>query len=209
MNRTRRALAFALLSSAAVPVAAQIVSFDSLRDDFNQLLPDGTPNEGRIVQARQQVREMMQDGLAALYEYVPSARRAIERAAGYAVFSTFGIKLFFAGGTTGKGLVINNRTTRQTFMKMVQVQGGLGFGVAQSRMIFVFTNPTALRNFITQGWEFGAQANLSAAANGSGGMFTGAVSLAPGIYLYQLTNTGLAATLTVAGTKFFVDNELN
>ena len=42
-------------------------------------------------------------------------------------------------------------------MKMLQVQGGLGFGVNQNRLIFVFTNEQALRNFINQGWEFGGQ----------------------------------------------------
>ena len=93
-----------------------------------------------------------------------NTRRVIERSAGYAVFSTFGVKLFFAGGTTGKGVVVNNRTQRQTFMRMVQVQGGLGFGINQNRLIFVFTNEKALRNFIEQGWEFGGQANLSAMA---------------------------------------------
>ena len=36
-----------------------------------------------------------------------------------------------------------------------------------------------------------------------------AASIAPNVYLYQLTETGLAATLTVAGTKFFLDNDLN
>ena len=54
-------------------------------------------------------------------------------------------------------------------MKMVQVQGGLGFGLNQNRLIFVFTNEQALRNFIDQGWEFGGQANLSAMAGGQGG----------------------------------------
>jgi lipid-binding SYLF domain-containing protein len=125
------------------------------------------------------------------------------------VFSTFGVKLFFAGGTTGKGMVVNHRTGRQTFMKMLQVQGGLGFGVNQNRLIFVFATESALRNFINQGWEFGGQANLSAMAGGQGGMFTGAASVAPGVYLYQLTDTGLSATLTVSGTKFFKDANLN
>ncbi len=32
---------------------------------------------------------------------------------------------------------------------------------------------------------------------------------APGVYLYQLTDTGLSATLTVSGTKFFKDGDLN
>ena len=39
-----------------------------------------------------------------------------------------------------------------------RVQGGLGFGVAKNRLIFVFADEQALRNFINQGWEFGGQA---------------------------------------------------
>ena len=154
------------------------------------------------------MREVARESLASLYEIAPGARRAIERSAGYAVFSTFGVKLFFAGGTSGKGMVVNNRTSRETFMRMLQVQGGLGFGIAQNRLIFVFTTQEALNSFINQGWEFGAQANVSAMAGGQGGMFTGAASIAPGVYLYQLTQNGLSATLTVAGTKFFRDPQL-
>jgi lipid-binding SYLF domain-containing protein len=190
------------------PIAAQIFSWDPLKDVENAL-PSGVPNESKIIQGRHQVREMSQDALATLYEVAPGTRRVVERAAGYAVFSTFGVKLFFAGGTTGKGLVVNQRTQRQTFMKMVQVQGGLGFGVNQNRLIFVFTNESALRNFINQGWEFGGQANLSAMASGQGTQFSGAAAVSPGVYLYQLTNTGLSATLTVSGTKFFKDGDLN
>ena len=193
---------------ASPPLAAQIFSWDPLQK-VEQALPAGVPDEGKIIQARQQVREMAQDALATLYETAPGTHRAIDRAAGYAVFSTFGVKLFFAGGTTGKGVVVNKRTDRQTFMKMVQVQGGLGFGVNKNRLIFVFTTEQALRNFINQGWEFGGQANLSAMAGGQGSMFSGAASVAPGVYVYQLTETGLAATLTVSGTKYFKDPDLN
>lgn len=193
---------------ASPPTAAQIFSWDPLKDVENAL-PDGVPNEGKIIQARQQVREMSQDALASLYEVSPGTRRVIDRAAGYAVFSTFGVKLFFAGGTTGKGIVVNQRTQRQTFMKMVQVQGGLGFGVNQNRLIFVFTNERALRNFVDQGFEFGGQANLSAMASGQGTQFSGAAAVSPGVYLYQLTNTGLSATVTVSGTKYFKDTDLN
>lgn len=196
------------LSLASPPIAAQLFSWDPLKQ-VESIVPDGVPSESRILQARQQVREMSQDSLASLYEISPGARRAIEKSAGYAVFSTFGLKLFFAGGTTGKGLVVNNLTGRQTFMKMVQVQGGLGFGVNKNRIIFVFTNQQALRNFIDQGWEFGGQANLSAMAGGQGAMFSGAAAVAPGVYVYQLTDTGLSATLTVSGTRYFKDPDLN
>jgi len=206
--KTRMAMLAAVVCLASPPIAAQPWSWDPLKDVENAL-PAGVPNEGKIIQARQQVREMAQDALSTLYEVAPSARRAIDRSAGYAVFSTFGVKLFFAGGTTGKGVVVNNRTQRQTFMQMVQVQGGLGFGLNQNRLIFVFTNEQALRNFVNQGWEFGGQANVSAMVSGQGGMFGGAASVAPGVYLYQLTQTGLSATLTVSGTKFFKDADLN
>jgi lipid-binding SYLF domain-containing protein len=211
-RRTAKQAGLAILAAVAClgapPAAAQILSWDPLKDVENAL-PQGAPNEGRIIQGRQQVREMSQDALATLYEVAPGTRRAIDNAAGYATFSTFGIKLFFAGGTTGKGMVVNKRTGRQTFMKMVQVQGGLGFGVNKNRLVFVFTNERALRNFIDQGWEFGGQANLSAMAGGQGAMFSGAASVAPGVYLYQLTETGISATLTVGGTKFFKDDDLN
>jgi len=193
---------------ASPPIAAQQWSWDPLKD-VQEALPEGVPSEGKIIQARTQVREMAQDALATLYEIAPGTRRIIEHSAGYAVFSTFGIKLFFAGGTTGKGMVVNLRTNRQTFMKMLQVQGGLGFGLNQNRLIFVFTNESALKKFINQGWEFGGQANLSAMAGGQGAQFSGAAAVSPGVYLYQLTQTGLSATLTVGGTKFFKDADLN
>ena len=166
-------------------------------------------DESALIQSRNEIREAAQEGLAALYEIQPSARMVIEHAAGYAVFSPFGVKLLFAGGQQGKGVVVNNRTQRQTFMKMVGVQAGLGFGVAKTRLIFVFETMSALQTFVNQGWEFGADTSLSAVAGQQGGMLTGAVSVMPGVYVYKLTDTGLSAQITATGTKFFKDDALN
>ena len=171
--------------------------------------PAVAQDEAALIQKRQQVREMAREALASLYEFQPGAQYAVERAAGYAVFSTFGIKIFFAGGTTGNGVVVNHRTHRDTFMKMVKVQAGLGFGASKDRMIFVFETVNALRDFVNQGWNFGGGANVSAMVQEHGGTFTGAVSVFPGVYLYQLTDTGLAASLTLSGTKFFKDPDLH
>ncbi len=166
-------------------------------------------DEAALIQSRNEIREAAMDALSTLYEFQPEARYAIEHAAGYAVFSTFGIKLLFAGGQQGKGVVINNRTHRQTFMKMVGLQAGLGFGVAKTRLIFVFETASAMQSFINQGWEFGASGSLAAAADRQGGMFSGAVSVMPGVFVYQITDTGLAAQITASGTKFFRDDALN
>jgi hypothetical protein len=49
------------------PVVAQIFSWDPLKDVENAL-PTGAPPEGKIIQAREQVREMAQDAFSSLYE---------------------------------------------------------------------------------------------------------------------------------------------
>jgi len=106
-------------------------------------------------------------------------------------------------------VVVNFRTHRDRFIKMVKVQAGLGFGASKDRLIFVFETANALRDFVNQGWDFGGGANVSAMVAGQGGTFTGAVSVAPGVFLYQLTDTGLSASLTLSGTKFFKDPDLH
>jgi len=190
------------LGFSVTPVDAQIL--EKLKDAVT-----GPPTQADIAAARQEVQAAAQQALLALYAMTPNARRAIDIAAGYAAFSTFGMKLMIAGGTSGKGLAVNKRTNSQTYMKMLEVQGGLGFGVNKNQLIFVFTTEPALSNFINQGWEFGGQANVSAIAGGEGEMFSGAAAISPGVYLYQITETGLSATLTVSGTRFFVDPDLN
>ena len=73
----------------------------------------------------------------------------------------------------------------------------------------IFETQKALRDFINQGWEFGGQMSAAAMVADQGGMFAGAVSVSPGVYLYQLTETGLSASITIGGTKFFKEDELN
>jgi lipid-binding SYLF domain-containing protein len=198
-----------LLALSVIPFVAAPLHAEGLLKGIESEVSGQPPSPGEVEKTRQQVRQVSQDALATLGQINPGARQAIARAPGYAVFSSFGVKILVAGGTTGRGVVVNQRSRSETFMKMVQAQAGLGFGVEQDRLIFVFTEEQALRNFIDQGWEFGGQAKLSVMAEGAGDMMSGAASVAPGVYLYQLTQTGLAATITVSGTKFFVDSDLN
>ena len=59
------------------------------------------------------------------------------------------------------------------------------------------------------GWEAGAHADAVAKAGKEGGALEAAVSVAPGIWLYQLTENGLALEATIQGTKYFKDDALN
>ena len=67
----------------------------------------------------------------------------------------------------------------------------------------------AFNEFVSSGWAIGGQASAAAKAGDRGGSYQGAVAIADGIWLYQLTDAGLALELTVKGTKYYKDNDLN
>jgi lipid-binding SYLF domain-containing protein len=159
---------------------------------------------------RTEIRQMCQETLGRLYKAQPSAKTAVEKAFGYAVFSNTGIKILFGGSGNGKGLAINNQTKAETFMKMFEVQAGLGFGVKKFRVVFVFENQKAFDGFVNSGWEFGGQTSAAAKTSPEkGGSMAGAATVSEGVWMYQLTDKGLALELTGKGTKYSKDDDLN
>lgn len=158
---------------------------------------------------RAEVQKTVDKTLARLYAAQPSAKDAIRKSKGYAVFSNFGMKILVAGGGTGKGLAIDNTTGKKTYMKMVEVQAGLGLGVKKFAVVWVFQNKSDYQNFIDKGYEFGGQATAAAKVNGDGGAMQGAVSVKEGVWVYQLTDQGVALELTAKGTRYYKDKNLN
>jgi lipid-binding SYLF domain-containing protein len=159
--------------------------------------------------AQQDVQKMAKETLNQLYKVQPKAKQAVKKAAGYAVFSNFGLKIFLAGSGQGKGMAVDNRTKAVTYMKMFEVQAGLGFGVKKFKLVWVFENQKDLNNFIHSGWELGGQATAAAKTGEEGGSLAGAMSVSPGVWVYQLTEDGLALELTAKGTKYYKDDDLN
>jgi lipid-binding SYLF domain-containing protein len=190
-----RPLALLLLASLVVGGTVEAALFQK----------EGTPDEQRA-----EVRKMRDQALADLYKVQPAAKGHIQKAAGYAVFSNFGMKILVAGGGTGSGVVTDNKTKKETFMKMAEVQAGLGFGVKKFRLVWVFERKADVDRFVNSGWELGAETAASAKVAGEGAtVLTGAVSVTPGVWVYQLTDDGLAAELTAKGTRYYKDDDLN
>jgi lipid-binding SYLF domain-containing protein len=169
-----------------------------------------TPATAKTKQEKQaEVRKNAEETLTRLFKARPSAKAAIKAAAGYAAFSNFGMKILIAGGGKGKGVAFDNRTGKFTYMKMLEVQAGLGMGVKKFRTIFVFETRDAMNQFVNKGWEFGGQATAAAKSSDKGGSYQGAVQVMPGVWMYQLTDKGLALELTGKGTKYYKDDDLN
>ncbi|WP_368564695.1 YSC84-related protein [Pseudoxanthomonas sp. UTMC 1351] len=194
----------------AMPLA--FICFAFLAGCSTSNVRDPVPGENPsapLDEARNEVRTMARNTLQQLYASQPAAKQTVESAAGYAVFSNFGMKILVAGGGTGEGLAVNNAKRQEIFMRMAEVQAGLGFGVKKFRLVWVFETQSAFDAFVNQGYQFGSQATLGAQASGKGVSYAGAMSVSPGVWVYQITDDGLAAELTVKGTKYYRDNNLN
>jgi len=158
---------------------------------------------------REKTRKMAAQTLQELYKMEPTAQAAIQRSAGYAVFNNMGTNLFLLSTARGAGIAVNSKTKQETFMKMISAGGGLGVGVKDYRVIFVFENDQALARFLDSGWSGSAQTDAAAKAGEKGAAYSGAVEISPGVWVYEITKNGLALQLTLQGTKYYKDDDLN
>ncbi|QWE19414.1 YSC84-related protein [Polynucleobacter corsicus] len=165
--------------------------------------------EKTIAQQRQDVLKKSEDTLKALYQIEPKSKELIDKSAGYATFSNFGMKILIAGGGTGSGVVINRSGAKPVYMNMAEVQAGLGVGIKSFQNIFVFQTQAALNEFVNSGWTFGGQVTAAAKYETTGGAYQGGTVVAPGVLMYQLTDSGLAAEITGKGTKYYKSTDLN
>ncbi len=174
------------------------------------LCDDVQAGSDKYEKKRASIRKTSENILKRLYKESPSAESVIEDSFGYAVFSNFGLKIFIAGGGRGSGVAINNKTKEEIFMSMLEIQAGLGMGAKKFSLVWVFETESGFDQFVNSGWELGAQASAVAKAGDDvGGSFQGAMSVAPGVWLYQLTDAGLALELTAKGTKYYKNKKLN
>jgi len=66
-----------------------------------------------------------------------------------------------------------------------------------------------MNKFVESGWEFRAHADAVAKAGDSGAEASGEGTIGSDIEAYSMTESGLALQATVAGTKYWKDDDLN
>ncbi len=128
---------------------------------------------------KEKTRKMAAQTLEQLYKLQPTAQAAIQKAAGYAVFNNMGTNLLLLSTARGAGMAVNSQSKQETFMKMISAGAGLGIGVKDYRVIFVFESDKALNTFLDSGWSGSAQTDAAAKAGKSGAAYSGAVEVAP------------------------------
>ncbi len=158
---------------------------------------------------REKILKTRQETLVELFEARPQAQAEIKDAEGYAVFSNVGVQVLLLGGGGGRGVVHDNRSNIDTYMKMATASVGLGLGIKDFRAVFIFHDAEALDKFIDKGWDFSGEADAAARSSDKGGEIGEAASFRKKVSVYQFTKNGLALQASLHGTKYWKDKKLN
>ena len=95
------------------------------------LLADSAYAQDKAAQ-QAEVKTKAMHALQDFYKADPKIKDAVNRAPGYAVFTTYGFS-FVLGGAGGKGVVHDKATKKNTFMELAQASAGLQLGASETR----------------------------------------------------------------------------
>lgn len=114
---------------------------------------------------RQTVLKQRDEMLAELSMTKPELKDRLQKAAGYPSFKQTDMNLFLLASGRGYGALRDNKTGKDTFMCVASLGGGVGLGVKDLRVIFIFNDAKVMQQFVEQGWQFGGKRRGRRAAN--------------------------------------------
>jgi hypothetical protein len=97
----------------------------------------------------------------------------------------------------------------QTLEDLYRLQPTSREFIQKSAGYAVFSDTEPALSKVESGWDDSAQTDAAAKTSKSGGAYSGAASVAPGVWVYQITKTGLALQLSLQGTKYYKGDDLN
>ena len=163
-----------------------------------------TPTEKKSV-----IQSEMDEALQEFYAAQPDGKEKIAKAAGYGYFSNVNVNVLLMSTENGYGVVHDNATGKDTYMKMAGAGVGLGLGVKDYRAVYIFNDPQVMKDFVEKGVTAGGSADAAAKTNTEGKAAGAEATVSQGMEVYQFTKQGLALQATVGGAKYWRDDSLN
>ena len=155
-------------------------------------------------QDRQTIDNNAEKALSRLFNESKEAQELYDKAAGYAVFDSREFAFLIKTGF-GSGVAVNNATNARTYMKMASGGLNVGGGIKYIQVIFIFPTEETLNDFITNGWN----AEGDASAVGGDDSTQIGITLKDGTKVYELIDTGIMLKMSISGTKYWKDPDLN
>ena len=169
-------------------------------------LADDEPTSGELKQESKRVAidEVAPETLQKLFSANANAKDLYDKAIGWAVFDNTKVAFGISGGG-GNGVAVSKTNGKKAYMKMGTGGIGLGLGVNKYQVVFLFQDEKTLKNFIESGWQADAGATASAGKHAA----EAKTNFVNGLAIYQLTEKGLMANADIAGTKYWLNDNLN
>jgi lipid-binding SYLF domain-containing protein len=158
---------------------------------------------------REALRKLRAETLEDFYATKPELKAEIERAVGYAVFDASQVNVVLFVGGLGGGVLVENSTGKETFMKMTRAGTGPGVGYKSFRQLLVFKDRTLFDTFKTLGADVGASADATMKIGGKGMAIDPNTSFNPLLSVYQITDRGALLQANWGGVAYLPDANLN
>jgi lipid-binding SYLF domain-containing protein len=149
---------------------------------------------------RQEIDAAVDGALSKLFGTVQGSKELVAKAQGVLVFPSVKKAAFIVGAEYGEGaLRINGKTAG--YYSTAAASFGLQAGAQSTAIIFLFMTQDALQKFQSSaGWSVGGDAAVSVAKVGANGAIDTTTATSQVVALV-MTNAGLMADLSLAGTK--------
>jgi len=162
-----------------------------------------------VTKKRDALRKIRDDALEDFYATKPEIKEELAKAVGYAVFDASQVNILLFVGGLGEGVLVENGTGKETFMKMTRAGTGPGIGYKSFRQLMVFKDRSLFDNFRKLGADMGASADATMKIGGKGVAVDPNVSFNPLLSIYQITDRGALLQANWGGVAYSPDADLN
>ncbi len=144
--------------------------------------------------------KLEQETLERLVKEHPEAKRELAESVGYLVAEQDVVKIPTVGWASGAGVVVEKATGKRSYLRIPELQFGLGWGGRVQKIVMVFQDPETLRWIADGTWYAGGSTEAAAKAGDVGFAGTSGTAdfLKRGYTSYVLTDAGVSATATVS-----------
>ena len=168
-----------------------------------------TPKGATAEEQRAYTLEVREEGLAAFYASDPNLEEKVKAAEGYIFFSNFAMHPGWMTLANGYGVLENNSTKEQTFVRMFRFGIGPGLSFKGVYALVLINNPDTLKKFAEGASALAGFVEACFRFGDFGGSWALEGAFGADVEAYGWTHTGLGIELTFLGGRVWPKAELN